>query len=142
KTGYLDRETDSPEQAIGWVEEARSSREPLSVGLLGNAAEAYPEVLARGFRPDVVTDQTSAHDPLSGYIPAGLSLEEAELLRTARPSDYEQRAYASMAQHCEAMVGFQDAGAVVFDYGNNLRAGAELGGFARAYEYRGFVPNF
>jgi urocanate hydratase len=142
KTGYLDRETEDLDVALGWVEEARSAREPLSVGVLGNAAEVEPALLDRGFRPDVVTDQTSAHDPLGGYVPAGLSVDEAERLRAADPDDYVVRAYESMARHCQAMVGFQDAGCVVFDYGNNLRAGAERGGFARAFEYRGFVPNF
>jgi urocanate hydratase len=124
------------------VEQARSAREPLSVGVLGNAAEVEPALLARGFHPDVVTDQTSAHDPLSGYVPMGMSLEDADHLRTASPDDYVTRSHESMARHCEAMVGFQDGGAVVFDYGNNLRAGAERGGFSRAFEYRGFVPNF
>jgi urocanate hydratase len=142
KTGYLDRETDDLDGALRWVEQARSAREPLSVGVLGNAAEVEPALLARGFHPDVVTDQTSAHDPLSGYVPMGMSLEDADHLRTASPDDYVTRSHESMARHCEAMVGFQDGGAVVFDYGNNLRAGAERGGFSRAFEYRGFVPNF
>jgi len=142
KTGYLDRETTSIEEALAWADDARLSQEPVSIGLHGNASEVEPELLARGFRPDVVTDQTSAHDPLGGYVPAGLSLQEAEMLRATSPEDYTQRAYESMARHCQAMVGFKDNGAVVFDYGNNLRAGAELGGFSRAYDYRGFVPDF
>jgi urocanate hydratase len=142
KTGYLDRETDSLDEALTWVEEARGAREPLSVGLLGNAAEVEPELLARGFRPDVVTDQTSAHDPLGGYVPQGLSLEDSAKLREREPEEYVKRAFASMAEHCRAMVGFLQAGAVVFDYGNNLRAGAEQGGFDRAYAYPGFVPAF
>jgi len=142
KTRYLDRETDDLEQAIAWVEEARASREPLSVGLLGNCAQTHPELLRRGFAPDVVTDQTSAHDPLGGYIPAGLSLEEAAALRSEDPEAYQRQAFASMARHCEALVGFQDRGAVVFDYGNNLRAGAQEGGYARAFSYPGFVPAF
>jgi urocanate hydratase len=142
KTGYLDRETDDLEEAVRWAEEARSGREPLSIGLLGNCAEVEPELLARGFRPDVVTDQTSAHDPLGGYVPAGLAPDEAAALRRDDPDGYQQRAYASMARHVEAIVGFLDAGAVVFDYGNNLRAGAERGGFDRAYAYPGFVPAF
>src|ERR671914_789040 len=116
--------------------------QPLSIGLLGNCAEVLPALLARGFEPDVVTDQTSAHDPLGGYVPAGLSLEEASALREDDPDGYQRRALASMARHVEAMVGFLDAGAVVFDYGNNLRAGGEAGGFARAYAYPGFVPAF
>ncbi|HWO70592.1 MAG TPA: urocanate hydratase [Actinomycetota bacterium] len=142
KTGYLDRETDDLDEALRWVEEARAAGEPLSVGLLGNAAETHPELLRRGFRPDVVTDQTSAHDPLGGYVPAGLTLEEAAELRARDPEGYVARAYASMAAQCEAMVGFGDAGAVVFDYGNNLRAGAREGGFERAFSYPGFVPAF
>ncbi len=144
KTGYLDRETTSTEEALRWVDQARSSGEAVSIGLLGNAAEVFPDLLAGGFEPDVVTDQTSAHDPLGGYVPAGLALDEAVELRTAGPDEYTKRAYESMAHHVEAMVGFLHRGAVVFDYGNNLRAGAEQGGLARdrAYAYPGFVPAF
>jgi len=142
KTRYLDRETDDLDRALAWVEEARDAGEALSVGLLGNCAETHPELLRRGFRPDVVTDQTSAHDPVGGYVPAGLTLREAAELRGRDPEEYQRRAYASMAVHAEAMVGFLDAGAVVFDYGNNLRAGAQIGGFARAFDYPGFVPAF
>ena len=142
KTRYLDRETDSLDEALDWVREASASGEAVSIGLLGNCAETHPELLRRGFRPDVVTDQTSAHDPLGGYVPAALSLQEAARLRIEDPEAYQRRALASMAVHCEAMVGFQDAGAVVFDYGNNLRAGAQAGGFARAFSYPGFVPAF
>ena len=140
KTSYLDRETASVDEALGWAEEARTAREPLSIGLLGNCAEVEPDLLARGFRPEIVTDQTSAHDPLAGYVPARLTLEEAASLRERDPDDYQRRSHASMARHVEAMVGFLDAGSVVFDYGNNLRAGAEAGGFDRAYAYPGFVP--
>ena len=142
KTNYLDRETASIDEALGWAEEARTAREPLSIGLLGNCADVVPELLARGFRPEIVTDQTSAHDPLAGYVPAGLTLEEAASLREREPSEYQRRSHASMARHVGAMVGFLDAGSVVFDYGNNLRAGAEAGGFDRAYAYPGFVPAF
>jgi len=142
KTRYLDRETDELDQAVAWAEEAREGGETVSIGLLGNCAEALPELLHRGFRPDIVTDQTSAHDPLGGYVPAGLSLAEAATLREADPEEYQRRAYGSMAKHCEAMVGFLDAGALVFDYGNNLRAGAKIGGFERAFAYPGFVPAF
>jgi urocanate hydratase len=144
KTRYLDRETDDRDEALRWVDEARSAREAVSIGLVGNCAEVLPELLARGFAPDLVTDQTSAHDPLGGYVPAGLTLEEAARLREDDPAEYERRSFASMARHVEAMVGFLNAGAVVFDYGNNLRAGAEIGGLAheRAYAYPGFVPAF
>jgi urocanate hydratase len=144
KTRYLDRETDDLEEALRWVDEARAEREAVSIGLVGNCAEILPELLARGFAPELVTDQTSAHDPLGGYVPAGLSLEEAAALREADPEGYQRRAYDSMARHVEAMVGFLEGGSVVFDYGNNVRAGAEIGGLARerAYAYPGFVPAF
>ncbi|MEW6058750.1 MAG: urocanate hydratase, partial [Actinomycetota bacterium] len=142
RTRYLDRETEDLDQAVGWAEEAKATGEAVSIGLLGNCAEVEPALLRRGFRPDVVTDQTSAHDPLGGYIPAGLTLEEAASLRESDPDGYQERAYDSMARHCKAMVGFLDEGAVVFDYGNNLRAGALTGGFERAFAYPGFVPAF
>jgi urocanate hydratase len=144
KTRYLDRETDDVDQALRWVEEARQAREAVSIGLVGNCADVLPDLLRRGFRPDLVTDQTSAHDPLGGYVPAGLALEDASALRASDPDEYQRRAYASMADHTEAMVGFLEAGAVVFDYGNNLRAGAQQGGLdrERAFAYPGFVPAF
>jgi urocanate hydratase len=142
KTRYLDRETSDLDEALRWVEEAREAGEALSVGLLGNASDTHPELLRRGFRPDAVTDQTSAHDPLGGYVPGALTLDEAADLRDASPETYVRAAKESMARQVEAMVEFQDQGALVFDYGNNLRAGAEEGGCERAYEYRGFVPNF
>jgi urocanate hydratase len=144
KTRYLDRETDSLDEALAWTDEARAAREAVSIGLLGNCAEVLPELARRGWQPDVVTDQTSAHDPLEGYVPAGLSLEAAAELRDRDPDEYIRRAHASMAEHVRAMVGFLDRGAITFDYGNNLRAGAELGGLAhdRAYAYPGFVPAF
>ena len=142
KTRYLDRETADIDEAVRWAEEAKTAREAVSIGLLGNAADVFPELLRRGFEPDVVTDQTSAHDPLAGYVPSGLSLDEAADMRRRSPDEYVMRSYESMARQCEAMVGFQDRGAVVFDYGNNLRAGAQQGGFARAFDYQGFVPAF
>jgi urocanate hydratase len=144
KTRYLDRESEKLDEALRWVDEARSAREAVSIGLVGNCAEVLPELLARGFAPDLVTDQTSAHDPLGGYVPAGLSPEEAERLRDDDPGGYERRSFESMARHVEAMDGFLNGGAVVFDYGNNLRAGAEAGGLPheRAYAYPGFVPAF
>ncbi|MEX2420286.1 MAG: urocanate hydratase, partial [Actinomycetota bacterium] len=144
KTRYLDRETDDVEEALRWADEAKRAREAVSIGLVANCADVLPELLRRGFQPDLVTDQTSAHDPLGGYVPAGLSLDEASALRTSDPQTYQRRAYASMAVHAEAMAGFLDAGSVVFDYGNNLRAGAEIGGLARerAFAYPGFVPAF
>jgi urocanate hydratase len=144
ETRYLDRSTDDLDEAVRMVDESRAAGEAVSIGLLGNAAEVFPELLRRGFHADVVTDQTSAHDPLGGYVPGALSLEEAAELRSAGPDEYVKRSYDSMARHVEAMVGFLEAGATVFDYGNNLRAGAELGGLAhdRAYAYPGFVPAF
>jgi urocanate hydratase len=142
KTGYLDRETDSIDQAVTWAEEARATGEASSIGLLGNAADVFPDLLRRGFPADVVTDQTSAHDPLAGYVPGGLTLSEAADLRAKSPEEYRKRAYDSMARHVEAMVGFLDGGAMVFDYGNNLRAGAREGGYDRAFDYPGFVPAF
>jgi len=142
KTRYLDRQTEDLDEAIRWAEEARTAGEAVSIGLLGNAAETHTELLRRGFSPDVVTDQTSAHDPLEGYVPAGLTLEEAAELRGSDREEYVRRARASMAAHVEAMVGFMDAGAVTFDYGNNLRAEAREGGAARAFDYPGFVPAF
>jgi urocanate hydratase len=142
KTRYLDRSTEDFDEALRWVDEARTSGEAVSIGLLGNAAETHPELLRRGFRPDVVTDQTSAHDAVDGYVPAGLPLDEAADLRSRDPDEYAKRSYESMAAHVEAMVGFMDAGAVTFDYGNNLRAGAREGGLDRAFDYPGFVPAF
>jgi urocanate hydratase len=142
KTRYLDRETGSLEEAASLAAKARDAGEAVSIGLQANAADALPELLRRGFPADVVTDQTSAHDPLGGYIPSGLSPDEASQLRRSAPDDYRNRAHQSMARHVEAMVGFLDRGAAVFDYGNNLRAGAREGGFDRAFDYPGFVPAF
>ncbi len=144
KTRYLDRETDSLEDALEWVERARAEREAVSIGLLGNCADVVPELVRRGWTPEVVTDQTSAHDPLGGYVPAGVSLEEAARLREQDPDAYVAASQNSMAAHVDAIVTLQERGAVAFDYGNNLRAGAELGGLAhdRAYAYPGFVPAF
>jgi urocanate hydratase len=142
KTRYLDRSTDDLDEAVRWAEEARGDGEAVSIGVLGNAAETHAELRRRGFRPDVVTDQTSAHDPLEGYVPADLSVREAAELRRRDPDEYTRRSHASMAAQVEAMVGFMKEGAVVFDYGNNLRQGAETGGHEHAYDYPGFVPAF
>ena len=141
-TRYLDEVADDLDDAVDRVLAAVRDRRPLSVGVVGNAAEVFGELLRRGVPIDVVTDQTSAHDPLHGYVPAGLTLTEAEELRTTKPTDYVEQARASMARHCEAMVGFLRAGAEVFDYGNNLRGEARLGGFADAFAYPGFVPAY
>jgi urocanate hydratase len=140
--GWVDQATDSVDEALQWVDDARRSRRASSVALLGNAAEVYPLLVRRGARFDVVTDQTSAHDPLGGYIPAGVSAEEAEQLRRRRPDDYVHRSMESMAQHCAAMVEMADLGSVVFDYGNNLRGQARAAGFSRAFAYPGFVQAY
>ncbi|MGB9724341.1 MAG: urocanate hydratase [Chloroflexia bacterium] len=141
-TGYLDVMTDDLEEAMTWVEEALSRGEAKSIGLLGNAAEVYHELVVRGMTPDVVTDQTSAHDALNGYVPHGLPYEEALRLRRENPEEYIRRSMASMAQHVEAMLEFQKRGAVVFDYGNNLRGQALRAGVKNAFDYPGFVPAF
>ena len=142
KTGYLDVLADDLDGALERAEGARRNGEAVSIGVPGNAAEVFPALLERGFKPDAVTDQTSAHDPLGGYIPAGYSLDEATELRESEPERYVREARASMARNCEAMVGFMEQGADVFDYGNNLRGEAKLGGFEKAFSYPGFVPAY
>ena len=139
---YLDRLAGSRDGALREVERARRAGEAVSIGYEGNAAIEFPELYRQGFRPDAVTDQTSAHDLLNGYVPAGLSLDEAASLRERDPAEYERRALESCAVHVGAMVEYLDAGAVVFDYGNNIRAQAQRGGFARAFAFPGFVPAF
>jgi len=141
-SGYLDEAAPSVDAAVARVLQARTERRPLSVGVEGNAADVFPELLARGIEVDVVTDQTSAHDPLNGYIPAGYELDEAARLREEDREKYIAEARESMARHCEAMVGFLRSGAEVFDYGNNLRGEALAGGFADAFAYPGFVPAY
>jgi urocanate hydratase len=139
---YLDVATDNLEEAMTWVEEARAKGEAKSIGLLGNAADILPELVTRGIVPDVVTDQTSAHDPLMGYIPAGYTPQSAAELREQDRQGYLETAMASMAMHVEAMLAMQRAGAIVFDYGNNLRQRAYDYGVANAFDYPGFVPAF
>ena len=134
--------SDSLEEAMTWVEEAVQSGTPKSVALIGNAAEVFPELLLRGVVPDIITDQTSAHDVLYGYIPAGLSLEAATELRQSDPAAYTERAMASMAAQVEAMLALKERGSIVFDYGNNLRQRALDYGVARAFDYPGFVPAY
>ena len=138
----VDAITGNMEEAMTWVEEALANEEPKSIGLIGNAAEILPELVVRGVVPDVVTDQTSAHDPLYGYIPAGMSLEEAADLRQRDTEAYLKRATDSMTQHVQAMLDWQDQGAVVFDYGNNLRQRAYDNGLTEAFSYPGFVPAY
>jgi urocanate hydratase len=142
ESGYLDERIDDLDAALERAEEAKREGEPLSIGILGNAAEIFPALLERGYLPDAVTDQTSAHDPLGGYLPAGYSLEEAAELRERDPERYVREARASIARHCAAMVGMQERGAEVFDYGNSLRAEAKRGGFEKAFSYPGFVPAY
>ena len=142
ETRYLDEEADDLEDAIARCLAAKREQRALSVGLVANAADALPELQRMGFEADIVTDQTSAHDPLNGYVPNLMPLEDALRLREENPDEYVRRSRAAIAAHCAAMVGFLDAGAEVFDYGNSLRAEAELGGFERAFAYPGFVPAY
>jgi urocanate hydratase len=141
ETRYLDEVASDMADAVARCRAAKREGRALSVGLVGNAADVLPKLLADGFEADIVTDQTSAHDPLF-YIPADMSLEAAERLRRDAPDTFVRRARQSMARHCEAMVGFLDRGAEVFDYGNSLRAEARLGGFERAFDYPGFLPAY
>ncbi|GIK34495.1 MAG: urocanate hydratase [Gammaproteobacteria bacterium] len=142
QTGYLDTSTTSLDEALALIARATADRRPLSVGLLGNAAELLPELLARGLRPDAVTDQTSAHDPLNGYLPAGWTLERWDRERSANPALVEREARASMRRHVEAMLAFHDQGIPTFDYGNNIRQVAQDEGLARAFDFPGFVPAY
>ena len=137
--GYLDEIADSLDDGIARVEAAKRDRRALSVAVVANCADVLPELVRRGWAPDVVTDQTSAHDELNGYVPNGMTLEEAAELRTAKPQDYVDRSRVAMAEHCRAMVDLLNAGAVVFDYGNGLRGQAQDAGFAEAFSYPGFV---
>ncbi|HEY8720377.1 urocanate hydratase [Pengzhenrongella sp.] len=139
--GYLDELAVDLDDAVARVLTAKSERRPLSVGLVGNAATVFPELLARGVPVDIVTDQTSAHDPLA-YLPEGTSVEEWKDAAAADPVGFTERARASMAKQVKAMVEFQDAGAEVFDYGNSIRAEAQLGGYERAFDFPGFVPAY
>ncbi|MCB1246144.1 MAG: urocanate hydratase [Acidimicrobiia bacterium] len=141
-TRYVDEVAPDVASAVLRALEAKSNREAVSIAVVGNAADVFAELLEQGVDIDIVTDQTSAHDPLNGYVPSGMTLAEADALRAEEPDEYIERARASMARHCEAMVGFQRAGAEVFDYGNNLRGEAIEGGFADAFAYPGFVPAY
>jgi urocanate hydratase len=142
ETRYLDFMTDRLDEALAWAQEAKEKKIAKSIGLVGNAAEVYPEIVRRGFIPDLVTDQTSAHDPLNGYIPAGMTLAQALTLRKEDPQEYIKHAMQSMAVHVRAMLDFQKRGSIVFDYGNNLRAQAFEAGVADAFKFPGFVPAF
>jgi urocanate hydratase len=142
ETRYCDRATANLDEALVWIDAARAQGRALSVGLAGNCAEVLPEIVRRGVTPDLVTDQTSAHDPLNGYIPAGCTLEQAAALRASNPQGYVDRALDSIARHVEAMLALQRAGAIAFDYGNNIRRMAADRGVARAFDIPGFVPAY
>lgn len=140
--GYCDKATEDLDEAITWVEKATKQREAVSIGLLGNCADVLPELLHMNVIPDVITDQTSAHDELNGYVPHGIAFEEALKLRKSNPKEYVRRSMESMVVHCKAIVEFQKRGAIAFDYGNNLRGKALKGGFSDAFAYPGFVPAY
>ena len=141
-TRYVDELAQDLDAAIDRALRAKASGESVSIAVVGNAADVFPDLLSRGIDVDIVTDQTSAHDPLNGYVPRRMTLVEADALRVEEPEEYIVKSRESMAIHCEAMVGFQDAGAEVFDYGNNLRGEAIEGGFENAFAYPGFVPAY
>ena len=142
ETKYCDVQANDLNDAVSRVEEAKKKGEAISIALLGNAAEILPQLLERGFKPDVVTDQTSAHDPLNGYIPEGYSLEQAKELRDSNPDEYLKLSVASICKHVKAMLKFIDTGSVVFDYGNNIRQVAKDAGVSNAFAFPGFVPAF
>jgi len=140
--GFCDRMTADLDEALRWRDDALAKGEPLSIGLVANAGDTHPELARRGEVPDALTDQTSAHDMLHGYVPAGMTLEAAFALREKDPEEYTKRAYETVARHVEAMLAMQKAGAVTFDYGNNIRAQAKKAGVADAFAFPGFVPAF
>ena len=142
ETGYCDKKTASLDEALAWVDAAKREKRALSVGLVGNAAEVLPELVRRGVRPDVVTDQTSAHDTLNGYVPAGMPLADAVALRARDPKAYVTRATASIVEHVRAMLALMKNGAITFDYGNNIRTVALDAGLADAFAFPGFVPAY
>ena len=141
-TGYCDRLARDLDDALRILREAQTAGQAVSVGLVGNCAAVLPELLRRGFIPDVLTDQTSAHDPLNGYVPDGMSLEEARRLRESNPDEYLKRSFHSMGVHVEAMLALKKRGAVTFDYGNNIRTQATKAGVKNAYDIPGFVPEY
>ena len=142
ETRYLDKMTDDLDAALEMARTAQAARRPLSIGLLGNAADIFPAFVERGIIPDMVTDQTSAHDELNGYVPNGMTLAEANALRESDPTTYRARSMAAMATHCRAMIALKERGAEVFDYGNNLRGQALAAGVKNAFDYPGFVPAY
>ena len=142
ETKYLDKATRSLEEAIGWAQAAKQGREAVSIGLLGNAADVLPKMVEMGFIPDLVTDQTSSHDPMWGYLPPAKADEDLNALRSMQPKEYAARVQAAIAQHVQAILEMQRRGTVAFDYGNNLRTQAKIAGVADAFSYPGFVPAF
>jgi len=142
RTGYCDRMVGSLDEALKICDDARREKRALSVGLVGNCAEVLPEIVRRSVKVDIVTDQTSAHDPLNGYVPSGLSLAEADELRSSDPVAYVERSKAAMAVHVQAMLDLKRAGAIAFDYGNNIRKQALDAGCKEAFEIPGFVPEY
>src|SRR5213082_915930 len=142
KSGYCDKIAWSLDEALKLIDKARKDRQAISIGLVGNCADVLPEIVKRGIVPDVVTDQTSAHDALNGYVPHGMSLEDALALRRKNPDEYIERAMESMAVHVEAILALQKKGAVAFDYGNNIRAQAKKAGVKDAFDIPGFVPEY
>jgi urocanate hydratase len=142
KSGYCDKIAHSLDEALRMIDDARKNRQSLSVGLVGNCADVLPEIVKRGIVPDILTDQTSAHDALNGYVPHGMSLEDALALRVKSPEEYIDRAMHSMAVHVEAMLALQKKGAITFDYGNNIRAQAKKAGIENAFDIPGFVPEY
>ncbi|MCK5125925.1 MAG: urocanate hydratase [candidate division Zixibacteria bacterium] len=142
KTNLCDIKVKTLDKALKLIKEHTASKDPISIGLVGNCAEIFPEIFRRGMIPDIVTDQTSAHDELNGYVPEGLTINEAIKLRKKNPTDYIKRSFASIVRHCEAMLRFKKAGSIVFDYGNNLRGQAKKAGLKQAFDYPGFVPEY
>ena len=141
-TGYCDKWTENLDEALRWCDNGKEKKEALSIALLGNAAEVHPELIKRGWIPDIVTDQTSAHDPLRGYYPADYTKEEADKLRETNPEKYLKHSRASISEHMKAMLKMQKRGAVAFDYGNNIRGEAKANGVANAFDIPGFVPEY
>ena len=142
RTGYCDVKTESIREAVSMANDAKLQRAAVSIGLLGNSADVLPELLSIGFKPDILTDQTSAHDPLCGYIPSGFDIQRATELRRSDPKNYVSRAKQSMAEHVRAMLKMQSLGAVTFDYGNNIRKQAYDAGVNNAFDIKGFIPEY
>tara|TARA_B100001769_G_scaffold180008_1_gene142215 strand:+ start:910 stop:2562 length:1653 start_codon:yes stop_codon:yes gene_type:complete len=142
ETRYLDVSVETLDEAIGVAEKAKSEKKAITIGLLGNAAEILPKMIEIDFVPDMITDQTSAHDELDGYIPSGISFEKAEIFRKSEPDKYASESFKSMVTHCEAIIELQKKGAIAFDYGNNLRGQAKKAGLSNAFDFPGFIPEY